>query len=326
MAKHRKMISKSAIDRLVSAIDKYIAKEDDDFKAQIEDEGYVATDAAVAAAAAIEDGMTDIITDYVDKIIGLVGDAEALETFISDTWPDIQTETDLKDKFYELLYEQFTSLFSTATKDFIDGFDDSLIPRDEIGDLRITKPAQEFLDTWTDDLSGIMQLSTNRDIDKVLRDSLADSKSVADTALAIGDSGIRSPGYKCRRVAQTEVLRVESYAELESMRQDPDAVEKEWMHTGAQKNKPRENHVAISGQRKPIDEPFELTGRDGGSYTPMCPRDTNLPASESVNCHCIMRRIRSEASMGMTVDERRALRKQKMDEIDAAWEKKQDAA
>lgn len=52
----------------------------------------------------------------------------------------------------------------------------------------------------------------------------------------------------------------------------------------------------------------------------MCPRDICLPASETVNCHCIMRPIRNQEIMGMSVEERRALRKKYMDEVDAKWD------
>ena len=70
---------------------------------------------------------------------------------------------------------------------------------------------------------------------------------------------------------------------------------------------------------------FELTGKDGSTYFVLCPRDTNLPASETVNCHCLMETIEDENALGMGKDEMASLRKQYMDEVNAeydAWEKK----
>lgn len=113
---------------------------------------------------------------------------------------------------------------------------------------------------------------------------------------------------------------MESYAQPEYIRQDPSVEEKDWLHTGARKNKPRANHVAMNGKRVKVGEEFELDGADGKTHHPMCPRDIRLPASETVNCHCIMRPIRNKEIMGMSVEERRALRKKYMDEVDAEWD------
>ena len=78
--------------------------------------------------------------------------------------------------------------------------------------------------------------------------------------------------------------------------------------------------MAMNGKRVKVEEEFELDGADGKKHLPMCPRDICLPASETVNCHCIMRPIRNQEIMGMSVEERRALRKKYMDEVDAKWD------
>ena len=92
------------------------------------------------------------------------------------------------------------------------------------------------------------------------------------------------------------------------------------VHTGSFRNDPRPNHQAMSGQIVPKNEPFTLTGADGSTYYPQYPRDPILPASESVNCHCIHRGIASEKILGLSIEERRRLQAEAIAEMDAAWE------
>ncbi len=309
----KKMIPKSAVQSLIKAIDRYIAKADQNFRDEIESEGFLAADAAMEAEEALENGMTDAINDHVDGVLDTLGDASSLKRYVEKTWPEIQKETELRDKLHDLFYVQFTQLLHTGVVAYLKDSDEEVGTAAE-EDGRVTPYATEFINGWSGQLSEIMHLSTDRQINKILVDSAEKNLSISETALAIGKSGIRSPGARSRVVAQTEVLRIESYSHLEAMRQDPAATEKEWIHTGTHKNKPRENHVAISGQTVPIDQPFSLSG-----YSPMCPRDTNLPAGESINCHCIMRQKKDSAVLGLSADERKALREKYLNQAEEEW-------
>lgn len=303
------------VDGLIDAIDRYIMKADEDLEEQLEAEGYVSTDVAVATINAIEDEVTEVLNDNCDDVLARLQEATGLDNFIDDVWPTIKDEDDLEKSLIEILHDKFEDLLKTCVQQFLIDADE------ELGiDDRLTKPAQHFIENWSEQLAEIMHLNTNEQIEKILLDSQKKAMSITEVADAIADSAIRTPGYRSRRVAVTEVLRVESYSQLEYMRQDPSVEEKEWVHTGQHKNKPRENHVAINGQRVKKDQPFTLVGADGVTYSPMCPRDTCLPASESAHCHCIMRPVRSEKKMGMTVEERRLLRQKYMDEVDAEYD------
>lgn len=301
-------------DGLIDAIDRYLAKVDEDIEEQLADEGFVKTAETVAAMNAIEDEATDALNEYCDELLEALQEATGLDNFIDEIWPTIRDAEDLEKKLKEILHDQFYELLNQCVQQYLEDADAALLIDD-----RITLPAQHFIENWSEELSELMHLSTNKQIEKILIDSQSKAMSIEDVATAISDSGIRSPGYRARRVAQTEVLRVQSYAQKEYIRQDPSVEKKEWVHTGAHKNKPRPNHQAISGQIVDKDQPFSLTGADGASYLPMCPRDTCLPAGESVNCHCIVRVIRSKEKMAMSVEDRRALRKQYMDQVDAEY-------
>ena len=310
------MLPKAAARSLIGAINRYIAKDNQNFREEIEAEGFLAADAVVDAAEALEDGMTGAINEHVDDVIESLGNANSLKRYIDETWPEVQTETDLRDKLHDLFYVRFSQLLHTGVVAYLKDSDEEVGTAAE-EDGRVTPYATEFINGWSGQLSEIMHLSTDRQINKILVDSAEKNLSISETALAIGRSAIRSPGARSRVVAQTEVLRVESYSHLEAMRQDPATSEKEWVHTGSHKNKPRENHVAISGQTVPVDQPFSLSG-----YSPMCPRDTNLPAGESINCHCIMRQKKDSTVLGLSADERKALREQYLNQAQAEWDER----
>lgn len=149
-------------------------------------------------------------------------------------------------------------------------------------------------------------------------------ESIETLTRKIMDGGWRNEHYQARRVAVTEVLRAHSVAREEAIQQSPSTDRKEWRHTGAHKNKPRPNHVDMDGQIVPKDKPFELQGRDGVVYHPMYPRDPILPASETVNCHCIHRGVAADDALGMSLEERRQLQQKYIEEDDGAWKKELD--
>lgn len=301
-------------DGLIDAIDRYLAKADEDMEEKLASEGFVKTAETVEAMNIIEDVATDALNDYCDELLERLQNATGLDNFITDVWPKMKDAADLEEKLKEVLHDQFYELLNQCVQQYLEDADAALLIDD-----RITLPAQHFIENWSEELAELMHLSTNKQIEKILLDSQSKAMSIEEVADAIAESGIRSPGYRARRVAQTEVLRVQSYAQKEYIRQDPSVEKKEWVHTGAHKNKPRPNHQAISGQIVDKDQPFSLVGADGATYYPMCPRDTCLPAGESVNCHCIVKVIRSAEKMAMSVEDRRALRKQYMDQVDAEY-------
>ncbi|MCD8295187.1 MAG: DUF4258 domain-containing protein, partial [Clostridia bacterium] len=49
--------------------------------------------------------------------------------------------------------------------------------------------------------------------------------------------------------------------------------------------------------------------------------DPVLPAGETVNCHCICQPVVNEGILGLSIDERKELQRQAIDEMDADWER-----
>lgn len=88
--------------------------------------------------------------------------------------------------------------------------------------------------------------------------------------------------YRAERIVRTEVKRAQSVAtqaRLEQAQEQVPGLRKVWLWSG--KIHGRENHAAIDGQIRKVDEPFNL-----GPHLPMYPRDPILPPEESINCGC----------------------------------------
>ena len=225
---------------------------------------------------------------------------------------------------YEIFRQKFDEMFRSFTFSWILAEEPEIV-EDISGEVidTITKPAEAFIKGWSGELSRIMNLNTKDSMEKMLLKAQEKSWTIDELAEAIGDSGIRNHGYRSRRVALTETLRVQSYAQQESMIQNPLAYSKRWKHVLSAH--PRENHMAMDGQEVFKREMFTLTGKNGATYMVLCPRDTSLPAEETVNCHCIMETVSNENALGMTADEKKELREKYIAEVNEeyeAWEQK----
>lgn len=304
---------------LLDAIDRYIAKADDDLEETLADEGYPAADVAVKLASELEEAVDDALEEDAENLLKHIQNAIGVDDFISDVWPNIKDEKDLESALYKIFHEKFDDMLKKFTYEWAL----SQNPIIAVVDGEITKPAEAFVKGWSGELARLMNLSTKDAIERLLLKAKEKAWSIDDLTEAIGNSGIREHGYRSRRVALTEMLRMESYAQQEEMIQDPLTYKKRWRHVMSAN--PRENHIAMDGQEVFKREFFTLIGADGTTYYVMCPRDTCLPASESVNCHCLAEAIANENAKGMTEDEMRERRRQYMDEVNAeyeAWEKK----
>ena len=306
------------VTSLMSAIERYIAKADDNLEEKLSEEGYVNAAGVVKAINDLEDSVRDALEAEAESFWEILNEADDIESFLDDTWSTVSTSEELKEVLRKLFRKKFDEMLRQFTFEWI--LSDAPDYAPAIDDERITKPAEQFIKDWSQQLADIMNLTTKDSIERILLDAQEKGWSIDDTAKIISDSGIRQPGYRSRRVALTEVLRIESYAQQEAMVQNPLAYAKKWKHVLS--SNPRENHMAINGQQVFKRETFTLTGADGATYRPLCPRDTSLPASESVNCHCLMEMVADESALGMSKEEWVKARSQVMDEVDAEWEKK----
>lgn len=131
----------------------------------------------------------------------------------------------------------------------------------------------------------------DRTVAKALREGVA---VPADKARAMVQSYRgRMLKYRGELIARTETLRSLNAAQDEAIRQVVDSgrlqqrqVTRFWDSAGFD-GRTRDTHLAMEGQERPLDQPF---ASPNGALL-MYPGDTtfNAPASETVNCRCVVR-------------------------------------
>ena len=312
-----KAILKNA-DGIIDAIDRYLAKADDDLKKTLKDEGYANPKETVEAVNSLEEEIANALQEQTDSLLETLQEAEIdganaeelqrrISAMLSADEIAVQIETASVD-MYETQVPKLASIYMEES----DG---------ELFVETLRERTSNWIRNWSQTLGELTRISTHEQISSLIENTISEGLSIADLTRKIQEGGWRNEYYQAKRYALTETLRAHSVAHEEAIQQSPACEEKEWRHTGGAKNKPRPNHVEMDGQIVPKDKPFELKGIDGTTYYPMYPRDSILPASESVNCHCIHRGIVNQDVLGLSLDERKALQQKYIDEDNANWQK-----
>ena len=299
---------------LIKAIDAYLAKEDDELELALEAAGYVDAPETIEHITSLEDGIAVVLISETDYILDSLKDRVDLEEYFSEVWPAIKKNNPTADKLFDLFWEDFSGYMKPLASKYIAATDAELTVR------AVSQRTTAWAKQWSKDLSELMQLESHTQVEKILTTAMDEGQSVAEVTQALMDSGIRNEYVRARKTALTETLRAHSVANQEAMMQSPAVVEKEGRHSGAYRNEPRINHVAMQGQRVSKEAAYVLQGADGGVYYPLYPRDPSLPAGESINCHCISQPIVSEEILGLPIEERRLLQEEALAAMDDAWE------
>ena len=205
---------------------------------------------------------------------------------------------------------QLASLVTTTNTALLTELVPLLMPDKDLGVSQYSKRAVGFLDDWGPKLGNLMQTTAHDAVSNAIQDVLASGQGVP----ALERKLLDLPEFtraRARTTAITEMLRAYSVSEHEAYLQSPSVVGIEWVHTGRRKNKPRENHVALSGTV--IDKVSGLF--DVGGYAARFPRDPVLPAKESVHCHCTTRPKVSEDIIQLSDLEKEVIRQNTLNEI-----------
>lgn len=304
---------------LLHAIEAYIAKADNDLADELEEEGYAEPKSTIRHIEGLEDDVAEALVDETNYFVRQAEKAVDLDAFAAEVWPKVKLTDGLRAKL--------TTVFAERLSEFMPEFIGYYLAQTD-RDLRlaqVSKRTTAWVESWSQDLAGIMQLNSHKEIETILKRGLQEGHSMAEFTRAIQESGIRDEYLKARRVAVTEVLTAHRAAHQEAAMQSPVVKYKRWRHTGSYRNQARANHVAMDGKAVRKEEPFVLNGADGGTYYPMYPGETILPAGERINCHCLSQDIVDEDILGLSLEERQQLQQQAVDRMDADWEKELDA-
>lgn len=313
-------------DKLLEAIDRYLTKAEDDLAEQLRLEGYADPKGTVKTITELEEEVADVL---VKETAYFAAAAEAsskddprgalnLKEFFGKAWTKAKKKDQTADALYSIFGKKLRRFMPQYIQYYIHSTDSSLKL------TQVSKRTLAWVESWSSQLGNMMQLTSHNQLEDILKTGIEQGHGIDWFVRKIQEDGIRNEYYRARRVAVTEVLRAHSVAANEARMQNPCVTEKRWRHTGNHKNTPRDNHVDIDKQTVPKNEPFTLIGADGVEYHPMFPRDPELPASESVNCHCIAQDIVSEEVLGLPLEERERLQREAIAEMDEEWERKLD--
>lgn len=168
-----------------------------------------------------------------------------------------------------------------------------------------------WIEEWSADLGKLMKLNSHEALERELKKVIENGGSIQDAELVIKDLP-QFDRKRARTTAITEILTASSVSQAESYRQSPAVEKKQWRHSGSKKNNPREAHVDLDGEEVAVDEMFDVNG-----YTADHPRDTSLPASERVNCHCVLSPIVNKDILGLSKEEKEEIRRQVLAELNS---------
>ena len=303
-------------EQLIEVIDKYIVKADKKLVSELAKKGYARPKRTLRFIELMEAEMAEALIEETDYFLKHIEESVDLETFAAETWPELVINDALKAKAAMVFVEQMHEFMPEFINVYLKLTDKGLLS------TGMSKRTEAWIHEWGTELGKKMQLTSHKQLEDILAKGLKEGAGIPELTRAIQDSGIRNEQFRARRVALTEVLRAHSVAQQEAFEKSPAVEEKMWRHTTEYRNTPRPNHAAIDGQRVPVKEPFVLPGADGIIYYPMYPRDTILPPSESVNCHCIMQPIASKEALGLSLEDRQALQREAEKELDEEWERK----
>ena len=304
---------------IIEAIDRYLAKVDEDLVDSLADEGYAEAEDTVDAINAIQEEVAGTLRNQTENLVAVLAAASGSEwSEAKKAVSEMLEEDDIAERVESAAADMLQTQIPKLSTVYMQETDGELVVD------TIRQRTESWIASWSQRLGELMKISTHKQITDIIQRTIDQGESIEKLTREIMDGGWRNEYYQARRVAVTEVLRAHSVAREEASQQSPSTDRKEWRHTGAHKNKPRPNHVEMDGQIVSKDQPFELKGRDGIVYHPMYPRDPILPAGETVNCHCIHRGVAADDALGMSLEERRRLQQKYIEEDDGAWKKELD--
>ncbi|OMF17039.1 hypothetical protein BK131_03435 [Paenibacillus amylolyticus] len=241
---------------------------------------------------------------FVDGINTFVAKDETLDTIINFVMNDLFAA----DELAELLGIE-ASVFLTLT--ITDLVADMMFAIDkDVSFKTLSGRTTKWIKEWGEDLGKIMALNSHKAVEEALIIAVDEGESVQQAVQRIKDLP-QFDRERARVTAQTEILAASSRSQWEAYKQSPSVVAKRWRHSGSKNNNPREAHVKMDGDEVPVDNPFDVNGHSG-DY----PRDPQLPPGERIGCKCVMSPVTDKKILGLSPEEKEAIRQQVLDELE----------
>lgn len=308
----------SSCSLICKEIEKYISKENDKLKEELEKAGYLDIAYTLSVAEEIEEKLSKILQGKTDKFILLLNEnPNATISEIIDMLPNFNADSSVVNDINLMFKDEFAKSVPKISNTYIQSIDKELELK------KMTNRTSDWIESWSEDLSKIMEVTSEEQLNNTLSVALKEGKSVTTVAEELTDSSIVTSAKRARTTAITEMLRANNVSSNEARMQSPAVTYKKWRHSGSRKTVARENHIDMDGQLVAKEKPFVLKGANGITYNPMYPMDISLPPSESINCHCIAQDIVDESILGLSLEEREKLQNNAINIDNKKWKEEQ---
>lgn len=296
----------SAIDSLLSKIQLIVKEEQEDLEAELE--GFPAVQKLVEYVEEFEATIARLLRrqrkHFVDGIRSWIAKADpTLYTVLLYVYGELVAEDTFEQEMSEAANKFLNSAVPELTAAMMEAIDK------DVAFQTLSGRAVRWIDEWSADLAKLMKLNSHKAVQDVLETAIAEGKSIDDVIAALKDLP-QFDRVRARRTAITEVLTANSVAQQEAYSQSPAVTGKMWRHSGSYRIKPRDAHVALDGTVVGTEDTFDVNG-----YRARFPRDPALPASERVNCHCVLSPAVDEQILGLSKEEKEAIRRQVLDQL-----------
>ena len=286
----------------ISLIDKVIKADEDKLKKELKKKGYANPKFTVEQIGILEEKLWDILTKYQDDVLGLLKDFDSIEALVAGIEIGSLT-TELATLLKEVLTETLEELVGTYLKN---------VDKDLVFS-HFCSGTTDWVSNWSQELAELIDVANHEGLENILNSALEAGNSIDDVARTLEEAYLFSPE-RARRIALTEMLSAHSYARFDATMQNPVITKITWRHSGTKGINAREAHVALDGTTIKKGEYFDVNG-----YKALFPRDTNLPASERVNCHCTFNEEVDEKILGLSKEEKQKLQEEAIAEADKLY-------
>lgn len=237
----------------------------------------------------LEDTIDDILQDDLDEVVEI---AEKIMKNHPNKAPGIRKinralkdrsfVTNMTDKAVPDMRASFFGLYEENTKS---------LPGSSTPDFDYQTKSYKSLEKWLKELPDTMKLTTDSKVSKLIIEAYEEGKGTGWLEQRLSEDYEFSRA-RARTTAITENLRMYSGSGYEAFLQNEWVIGVRWRHTHGIRE-PRPHHEAMDGIVVPKAELFTV-----GAYQGYYPRDPQLPAGETVHCHCFIEPVLSDALTG----------------------------
>lgn len=171
------------------------------------------------------------------------------------------------------------ALIQEWAQDTLDAIDDTI--EFDPNDPAVKAHVREFV---VDRVGRLINTTTRNEL-QVALEALGDDATKADVVAAVRGVFDRAEVERADVIAQTEALRSSQFSAKAAMSQSGIVIENEWLST--RDGRARDEHLAMDGQRRDLNEPFVVPiGRYQGARA-LYPGNFGI-AQLDINCRCVV--------------------------------------